>query len=355
MRFKVLLCVLTAAISFGGCKKAPAQAAGAGTPAAGTQAAATPGPAGSGTPPAQAAPPKPVPAQLPDVLAKVNGEAVKKEDFDRMVHTIEQRAGGPIPPDRRDEILRGALDQLITYTLLTQESKNRGIKIDDSEIDAKMTQLRGQFPTQEAFEKALKDRGMTLDRLRQDARNDLTVNKLMEAEVATLPGPSDAEAREFYTKNPDKFTEPESVKASHILVRVDAKADPATKKKARAEIDAVLKQAKSGVDFAKLAKEHSQDGSASQGGDLGYFPRGQMVGPFDKVAFELKPGQISDVVTTDFGFHIIKVADHKAGRTIPFEEAEPKIKDYLTREKKQGHADKFIAELKKKAKIEVLI
>src|SRR3954468_5356963 len=326
MRFKVLLCVLTAAISFGGCKKAPAQAAGAGTPAAGTQAAATPGPAGAGPPPAPAAPPKPVPAHVPDVLAKVNGEAVKKEDFDRMVHTIEQRAGGPIPPDRRDEILRGALDQLITYTLLTQESKNRGIKIDDSEIDAKMTQLRGQFPTQEAFEKALKDRGMTLDRLRQDARNDLTVNKLMEAEVATLPGPSDAEAKDFYAKNPDKFAEPESVRASHILVRVDEKADPAAKKKARTEIDAVLKQAKAGSDFAKLAQEHSQDGSAAQGGDLNYFSKGQMVPAFDKVAFELKPGQISDVVTTQFGYHIIKVTDHKQGRVVPFEEAEAKIK-----------------------------
>src|SRR3982751_208708 len=164
MRFKVLLCVLTAAISFGGCKKAPAQAAGAGTPAGGTQAAATPGPAGSGTPPAQAAPPKPVPAQLPEVLAKVNGEAVKKEDFDRMVHTIEQRAGGPIPPERRDEILRGALDQLIVYTLLTQESKTRGVKVEDAEIEQKMGQLKQQFPTQEAFEKALKDRGMSLDR-----------------------------------------------------------------------------------------------------------------------------------------------------------------------------------------------
>src|SRR3954470_17364254 len=175
MRFKVLLCVLAAAMSFGGCKRAPAQATTAGTPAAGTQASGTPGPAGSGTPPAQAAPPKPVPAQLPEVLAKVNGEDVKKEDFERMLHTIEQRAGGPIPPDRRDEILRGALDQLITYTLLTQESKNRGVKAEPAEIEAKMGQLKSQFPNQEAFDKALKERGMTMESLRKDAQVDLAV------------------------------------------------------------------------------------------------------------------------------------------------------------------------------------
>ena len=350
MRSKVLLYVIVATVLVSACKKGPAQKpAAAATPqASGTTA--TPG--APGTPPA---PPKPVPAQLPEVLAKVNGEAVKKEDFDRMVHTIEQRAGGPIPPERRDEILRGALDQLIVYTLLTQESKTRGVKVEDAEIEQKMGQLKQQFPTQEAFEKALKDRGMSLDRLRQDARNDLTVNKLMEAEVATLPGPSDAEAKDFYAKNPDKFAEPESVRASHILVRVDEKADPAAKKKARTEIDAVLKQAKAGSDFAKLAQEHSQDGSASQGGDLGYFEKGRMVPQFDQVAFTLKPGQISDVVTTQFGYHIIKVVDHKTGRTIPYEEAEGKIKDYLGREKKQAHADKFIEDLKKKSKIEVLI
>ena len=292
---------------------------------------------------------------IPPVIARVNGEDVKKEDFDRIIHTMEGRAGQPIPPDRRDEILRGAIDQLVVYTLLSQESRHRGIKVADAEIDAKMGQLKSQFPTQDAFDKALKERGMTLDSLRKDARVDLSVTKLMEAETAALPGPSDLEAKDFYEKNPDRFKQDESVRASHILIRVDEKADAAAKKKARAEIDSVLKQAKAGADFAKLAQEHSQDGSAAQGGDLNYFSKGQMVPEFDKVAFELKPGQLSGVVTTQFGYHVIKVVDHKPGRVVPFEESTQQIKQFLTEQKKQQHSDAFIEGLKKKSKIEVLI
>jgi peptidyl-prolyl cis-trans isomerase C len=350
MNFKVVVYAVALCLSVSACRKAPnAQAQ------AGTQGSGTPAGSGTATPLQPPAPVKPVPAELPDILARVNGEAVKKEDFDRMIKTMESRAGQPIPADRRDEIMRGALDQLITYTVLSQESKNRGIKVEPAEIDAKMAQLKAQFPTQQAFDKALKDRGMSVESLRKDAQVDLSVTKLMDAEVATLPGPSDAEAKEFYDKNPDKFKENEQVRASHILIRVDEKADAATKQKARAEIDAVLKQAKAGADFAKLAQEHSQDGSASQGGDLNYFNKGQMVGPFDKVAFELKPGQLSDVVTTQFGYHIIKVTDKKPGRTVPFEEAQPRIKEFLGGQKKQQHADAFIDGLKKKSKIEVLI
>ena len=352
MRSKVLLCVVAVAFSVSACRKAPSPEtqSGAAQPS-GSPAASGP----AGAPAVPPAPPKPVPAQLPDVLARVNGEPVKKADFDRMVHTIEARAGQPIPADRRDEILRGALDQLITYTLLSQESKSRGVKVEPAEIEAKMGELKKQFPNQEAFDKALKERGMTVESLRKDAQVDLSVTKLMDAEVATLPGPSDADAKDFYEKNQDKFKEDEQVRASHILVKVDEKADAAAKQKARAEIDGVLKQIKAGGDFAKLAQEHSDDGSAAQGGDLNYFGKGQMVGPFDKVAFELKPGQVSDVVTTQFGYHIIKVVDHKPGRTVPFEEAQAKIKDFLGGQKKQQHADAFIEGLKKKSKIEVLI
>jgi peptidyl-prolyl cis-trans isomerase C len=356
VRSKAFACVFLAALTVSACRKAPAGQTGtaATTPgASGTSAAASGG--APGAPPAPA-PIKPVPAQIPPVIARVNGEDVKKADLDQIIHTMEGRAGQPVPPDRRDEIYRNAIDQLVVYKLLSQESKNRGIKVDEPEIDAKIGQLRSQFPTQEAFDKALKDRGMSTDTLRRDARVDISVTKLMDAEVASLPGPSDADAKDFYVKNPDQFKEPEQVRASHILIRVEPNADAAAKKKARAEIDSVLKQAKAGGDFAKLAQQHSQDpSSAGQGGEMPYFTRGQMVPPFEKVAFELKPGQISDVVTTQFGYHVIKVMDHKAERAVPFEEAEAKIKEYLSGQKKQERGNAFIEALKKKAKIEVLV
>ncbi len=341
LKLKLVVCVLAVGVSAAACKKGPAaQAAAQSTPAASAQ---------------PAAPPKPVPAQLPDVVARVNGEAVKKVEFERMIKSIEGRAGQPIPADRRDEIMRGALDQLIVYKLLAQECKTRGVSASDADIDAKVAELKKQFPTEDAFNSALQQRGMTLDGLRSDARTDLNVTKLMDAEIATTPGPSDAEAQDFYAKNPDKFKQEEQVRASHILIRVDAKADAAAKKKARAEIDSVLKQARGGADFAKLAQEHSQDGSAAQGGDLNYFSKGQMVPAFSNVAFALKPGQISDVVTTEFGYHIIKLTDRKPARVVPFEEASPKIKEFLAEQKKQQHVDAFIDGLKKKSKIEVLI
>ena len=132
--------------------------------------------------------------------------------------------------------------------------------------------MREKFPNEAEFTKALAARGMTVEQLRSDARVDMSINKMMEAELASKPLPTDAQVREFYDKNPDKF---ETARASHILFRVDEKADDAAKKKALAESQAVLKQVKGGADFAGLAKEHSADGSAQQGGDLGFFTRGR--------------------------------------------------------------------------------
>lgn len=352
MRLKVLLSVVVASVSVGACNKAPAPpaAAAAATPAGSGQPAGAP-PAAP-TPPA---PPKPVPAQFPAVVARVNGEDVKKEDFERMIKTVEANAGQPIPPDRRDEIMRNLLDQLVVYTLLNQEAKTRGLTATDAEIEAKLQEVRQKFPTPEGFDKALKDRNMTIEGFRKDARVDISVTKVMEAELSTIPGPSDADAKDFYAKNPDRFKEPEAVRASHILIRVTPDADAATKAKAKATIDSVLKKAKAGEDFGKLAQQYSQDGSAAQGGDLNYFPKEQMVPEFSTVAFALKPGQLSNVVTTQFGYHIIKVTDHKQGRVVPFEEAQAQIKQFLEGQKKQDRQNAFVEGLKKKSKIEVLI
>ena len=187
---------------------------------------------------------------------------------------MEARAGQPIPAERRDEILRGAIDQLVVYTLLSQESRNRGIKIDDAEIETKMGQLKAQFPTQEAFDKALKDRGMTVESLRKDARVDLSVTKLMEAEVGGAPGPERSRGEGLLRQ------ESRPLQAGRIGPR-QPHPDPRGREGGRrgqeegARRDRrVLKQAKGGADFAKLAQQHSQDGSAAQGGDLNYFAKG---------------------------------------------------------------------------------
>jgi len=343
-----LFLLAAALVPAAACRKSPAPAAAA--------SSATPAPGAPGTPAAAATPtpPKPVPAQLPEVLAKVNGQDVRKTDFDMMIRDMEL-GQGPIPADRRDEVIRGTLDRLITFTVLSQEAKSRKVTTTDAEVEDRLKQMQSQFPNEEAFKKALGERSMTLDRLRSDTRDNLMISKMMDAEVSTTPGASDAEAKDFYEKNPDKFKQGETLRASHILIRVDETADAATKQKAKARIDGILKRARAGEDFAKLAKENSADGSAAQGGDLGAFPRGQMVPAFDQAAFALKPGEISDVVTTQFGYHIIKAVEHKDAATVPLAEVSEKVKQYLSNQKKQVKADEFIAGLKQKSKIEVLI
>ena len=300
-------------------------------------------------------PAAPLPEVLPSVLAHVNNEDVTKADFERLLRNIELNNRGPVPADRRNEIYRKVLDELVTYTLLKQEAKARNFTATDAEVEEQMKSMRQAARTEEAFKKALAERKMTIERLRSDARTEISIAKMMSAQVASGTEATDVEVKDFYDKNPDRFKRPETVRASHILLRIDPSADEATKKQTKAKIDDVLKRAKGGEDFAKLAQENSQDGSAPQGGDLGYFPKERMVPAFADVAFALKTGEISDVVTTQFGVHIIKVTDRKAPGTVPLEEVSPKVRQFLTEQKKQQQAQAFIAQVRQKAKIEVLI
>jgi peptidyl-prolyl cis-trans isomerase C len=345
LKTRLLVPALLALCAILGCGKNPAEQ---------TASAQTPAAAPAQKPAEAPAPPKPMPAELPEVLARVNGQPVTKVEFDRLIKNVE--AGrGPIPAEKRDEVLRAALDQLITYNVLKQEAAARKLAVSDADVDAQVAQMQKQFPSEAEFNKALAARNATVEQLKADARVDMAINKLMEAELASTAAATDADAQDFYAKNPDQFKQAETVRASHILVKAEATADEATKKAARTKIDGVLKRAKAGEDFAALARENSADGSAAQGGDLGFFPRGQMVPPFDQAAFALKPGEISDVVTTQFGYHIIKLTEKKDASLVPLEQVKPKVIEYLTNQKKQERVDTFINEAKKRATIEVLV
>jgi len=330
-----------------GCSKSPAQAGAALAAEAGSAAAQTAN---------QPVPPKPVPAQLPDVIARVNGEDVSRDEFERAVQALESRAGAPVPADQRDQVLRGVLDQIIGYKLLLQESKARNVVVADSDIDARLAEIRGQFPSEDAFKQLLAERKMSIDQVRSDARQDMAVSKLIETEIASKIAVRPEQVADFYAKNPDQFTQGESVRASHILIGVPKEADAAARTQARAKADEVLKEVKAGKDFAGLAKQYSSDtGSAANGGDLGLFQQGQMVGPFNDAAFSLAPGAVSDLVETEFGFHIIKVAEKQPARAIPLEEVRPQVEQYLQQVNRQEQTDAFVNGLKAKGKIEVLI
>ena len=344
MKQYVWIAVILAATA--ACQRNPAPEA----PAETAQAPAAP--AAPAEPPA----PKPVPAELPPVVARINGDEISREEFEQAVRNIEGRAGQAVPADQRDEVYRGLLDDLISFRLLKQEAERRQLAPDDAELAAAMKELRGQFPNEAAFKQALAAQKMTLDQLRQETRDKLVVSQLLESEIGTAVAVTPTEISGFYEKNPDRFQQPEAVRASHVLIGVPQNADEAARRAAREKAEQVLKQARGGADFARLARTHSNDsGSAQRGGDLGVFPRGQMVPAFEQAAFALQPGQVSDIVETPFGYHVIKVTERQPPRTVPFAEVTGQIEQYLQQERRGEKAREFVEQLKAQGKVEVLI
>ena len=252
--------------------------------------------------------------------------------------------------------MRDILNQIVDYHLMAQESRALKLQVSDAEVAARMAQVRQQFPSEDAYKQALAAQGLSVDQLQKQAKMSLEVQKLVETEVTPKVSVPDADVNAFYQQNLDKFKQGETVHAAHILIGVPQQATPAQKQQAKAAAEKILKALRAGGDFAKLAKENSQDpGSAPNGGDLGFFPRGQMDPAFEKVAFSLKPGTISGVVETQFGYHIIKVIERKPPHTTALTEVSARIKDYLTQQQREQKLEEYVKQARAKAKIDILV
>ena len=345
-----LLLAAPLALSLVSCKKADAPKPAPAPTAAAAPTSAPPGVAG---PPAA---PKPMPPQMPEVLARVNGEKIERWEFDNAVKRMEARAGGPVPPDKRDEVLRGVLDQLVAYHLLAQESRARKLAIPDADVDARLADIRKGFPTEDAFKQGIAAQGLTMDQLKAQAKTSLEVSKVIDSEVNSKIAVGDPDVKTFYDQNLERFKQGDSVHAAHILIPVPQGAAPEQKNEAKVKAAAVLKTIKAGGDFATLARANSSDtGSAQNGGDLGFFPKGQMTPAFEEAAFKLKPGTTSALVETPFGFHIIKVLERRPPRTAPFAEVQGQIKDFLTQGQREEKLQQFVESVKAKGKVEILV
>jgi peptidyl-prolyl cis-trans isomerase C len=291
------------------------------------------------------------------IVATVNGTAITRLEFDRTMKMVlaMNNITQPIPEDQKKTIENQVLKELISAELFYQEGKKYAIPDIDAKVEKKIADVRAKYPSKEAYDKAQKQTGITDKDLREFARKELYIENLIEKEIASKVTVSEADAKKFYDENPDKFKQGESVRISHILVKVDPKASMEEKKAAREKADAALKRIKSGEDFASVAKQESADPSASEGGDLGYITKGQNVPPFMEKAFSMNVGDMSDLVATEFGYLIIKVTDKKPPRTLSYDETKQKIMEFLKFQQIQKSINDLGEKLRKNAKVEIFL
>ena len=259
-------------------------------------------------------------------LAKVNGRAVDPLRFQELVNRIAQNYGGKLSLSDMAMVDTMALGQAIDFTLMQEEAEKR-VHVSGSEIDQALDNVMQQqkIPSKRDLEEALKRTGLTLGKFRDFIKGDIEVQKLQ------------MKLMEEVKVTPDDLRE---VRASHILVSSEAEARD------------ILQQLRDGADFASLARKYSLDpGSARKGGDLGYFSTGSMVESFDKAAFGLKPGEVSGIIQTQFGYHIIKVTDSRLRK---FPGAKGEIEQAALREKQDKAFRRWYSEVRSKAKVEVL-
>jgi len=234
---------------------------------------------------------------------------------------------------------KNILNQLIDYELLYQQAQKEKVKISNDEINLEIDKIKDNFSSPGEFDEALKANNITLVRLKDDIERQLMINSVLK-ETRNQVSISDEEVLEYYNENKESLLEPEQVHARHILVETEE------------EANILLLQLKEGLtDFAELAKEKSIGPSAPSGGDLGFFGRGQMVKEFEDAAFSLEPGEISDVVQTEFGYHIIKCEEKKEEHSPTFEEAKEGIGNTLSSQRENEAISALLSKLREEATI----
>lgn len=292
-----------------------------------------------------------------EVAALVNGEPIVAAAVQGEIKGILGRfqEQGRKPSEAEMASLReSVLEKMIKLELLSQESKKSGIAVNSTDIDNELKGYKKGFADDKAFAKALGEAGITEAELRKQIGKNLAIQKLIDTKFKGKAQVTEQDAKDFYNNNQDKFAQPEMVHARHILITAKETEPKADKDRKRAKLVQIKKQLKDGADFAELAKQFSDCPSKERGGDLGFFPRGQMVKPFDQAVFKMMPGDISDIVETEFGYHLIKLEEKKPAKTVSFDEAKAKITAYLTQEKITTNIEAFLAEAKGKATIKIL-
>lgn len=291
-------------------------------------------------------------------MITVNGKPVPQSAIDYELGRLLQFYSQYLSEDQVRQqmgVLRDrAKDQAIGARLLFDEAERLQIEVPEADLDARIAQYEEQCGGKEAFAALLEKQHINPVEFREQTRRGRRVDKLIEMHSAGLSDPTEEEMREHFEAHSEEYVRGEQAQAQHILVSPKGEG-AAAKEEARAKILDIKHKVEAGEDFSSLAAAHSDCPSGKQaGGSLGWFGRGAMVPEFDEAVFSMKDGEVSDVVETQFGFHIIKKVAHIDAESPTFEEAREKILEFLRHARRGEALSAFVAELREKAVIEGL-
>jgi len=297
-------------------------------------------------------------AELVDrVAAVVNGQVITLSEVEQRAAPELARMQVPMAEraEARQKVLKQALDVLIGEKLLEAQVKELNIEISDQEIDLGIQDVLKQNHLEQAqFEQALRSEGYTMASYREFMRGHMAKMKLINAKVRAAVNVSDEDLKAEYASWAKQQQGEVEVHARHILIPVKPAAPQEEVEKARAKAQALADEArKPGVNFTELAKSKSEGSSAADGGDLGWFGKGVMVPAFEKVAFSMDVGKISDPVRTQFGWHVIRIEEKRAIGVKQFDEVKDELREKMTRSQMERETASYVAQLRQQATVEV--
>ncbi len=310
-----------------------------------------PAPTGAEAPATATSMPAPQPPPDPVVLT-VNGDPIHAGSVRLAVQNVisQLRRQGQKP--EQQQVMQAATQQVIDSTLLAQEARRRDVELDTSKVSQILEDMERRAGGRESLQGTLDRAGVSYGEFEGAVQESQLALNLVERDIRPTVTVSDEELQTFYKENPKQFERPEQIHARHILIKVPEDATPEQDAQAKQRAEAARQRAVSGEDFAALAKELSEDLSAEDGGDLGFFSKDQMVEPFASAAFALEPGDISPIVKTRFGYHVIKVEERRPAGTETLQEVMDPLRQALVNQKVGEEVGKLLQSLREKADIQ---
>jgi len=290
------------------------------------------------------------------IVAVVNDEVITQSEVDRILYPIYLQYKEVYKSDEDlykmlDETRLNILKQLVNDKLILSESKKLGITASDAEIDEYLESVRNDLKGKGMdFDRLMKEQNLAIGDVRARYAEQIKIQKTIDQEIHSKIKVQPSEASDYYRDNIKEFTQPERVAVLAILIKLETVRTPIESRKLAGDIHRMLLE---GKDFKKTAMNYTEGPDKELGGDLGYVERGQLLKEIDNVIFFLKPGEISDVIETPIGYHILKVYDRKDERVLPFEGVGSQITEKLYRKKAQVKLTEWLEKLSSNAYISI--